>query len=81
MERLHLCILHQVRKPAGVDIRDAAGGRDRNGTNLERTRIDVECTSDEWLMWRSAGASAATIATVLTHPFDAVKVCPFCPSV
>ena len=26
------------------------------------------------LTWIPAGASAATIATVLTHPFDAIKV-------
>lgn len=47
----------------------AAGIETGTGTNvLGRTRID------ERLTWRSAGASAATIATVLTHPFDAVKV-------
>lgn len=60
-----------VRKRQRVSRRGAAAAGIETGTGtnlLGWTRID------EWLTWRSAGASAATIATVLTHPFDAVKV-------
>ena len=67
MGRLRLCILDQVR-PASASSGGAAAAGIEPEAGLGSTGIDLELT------WRSTGATAATIATVLTHPFDAVKV-------